>query len=1002
MTTALPVLRNDAGPSVHPNIYPRNLLTEFDLKDNRYPSLTPKSRGNLGHNPASLSADLATMERRSNHDAQLARRSFDPQGVQGSPPRNAERPPSQGREGTASRRGAQTPETAKSQSQQPQDSSRSSLSYALPENVPRRVVERYSLDGNAPPAANDKSQTPTETGRQNGREFSVDTPTRSNTPQPAKPIVNAEIPATLFASTPRHPDVALASSASATTNGNQFPPIMPLSASPNYVPPVASRNRTYPQQPTYINPSNPPNPVDAVYTPMPPPQEEVCVECAMRDQDMADVDVTSPGVWDRTSDVLFEELKQREEEERAKGIVNPDPNRPRAVGGKLTEQNLKIWLSINPREPASRQQTLNTYVKSQRALLEAEALAHAQAMQEAKRLDSKMRDAYSQLRRSAYDLGNTPAPTDDSGGVRIKPPHSPTGQNYTQSHLRSQSREVTLLENGMIVEHVDVRREEKEAKERRRKEEKRARKSSRSSVMDATSVISGQSIGPYPDSSLKPHSGYSHSTSGRPNSVFTGSNDRPDLPRAYSQASFSDVHSLNSSSPKRKFFGVRNLSTGWRSQDSLAPSFAPSGMSGSMVDMHVALQREDRRKTLLSPNDANTSRRSTLWHSDLPADISATAAEEKAKKKKSGLIKWWRMVTGHNKPDTLQVRDSSLEKDDDLPLAPPPPLSYLVGRSSPDHISPRHANSIPPPLGSPMFGQSGSSVSPPTAPSSALPSPTSTRPLNGDPDVTLAGDDSGSNKNKSNEWRLHPVSSEPNLRQSAVNQEPIPPVPSLPNGGNQRVSMAISREKSLPPIPTDEAPAFATPADRPRTVYTYDPRPLPPGTRPPHDFLPPSAPFQSDSRRQSFSGVTSKPNLLIQTMPVTQFDPRQSRYDEFGDSRKSLARLDWDSDDTQGRRALSPLPNSTTKRKSKFGFSSLLGGKKSKEQEGYSDYAAQPFPTLGGGRYDDGSAPGSFENQRTNRTSILSRKPLNELVSQDPEFVAYRYPSTEQRLDLLR
>lgn len=212
-------------------------------------------------------------------------------------------------------------------------------------------------------------------------------------------------------------------------------------------------------------------------------------------------------------------------------------------------------------------------------------MAHTQAMQEAKRLDSRMRDTYSQLRRSAYELGSTPAPTDDSGAVRIKPPISPVGQNYTHSHTRSQSRDVTLLENGMIVETVDVRKEEREARERRRKEERRARKSSRSSVFDATSIMSGQSGGQTSDT-LRPRPVHSSASMPRPNSVFTAAgHERPDLPRAYSQASFSDVHSLGSTSPKRKFFGMRNLSTGWRSQDSLAPSYAPSGISGSMMDM---------------------------------------------------------------------------------------------------------------------------------------------------------------------------------------------------------------------------------------------------------------------------------------------------------------------------------------------------------------------------------------------------------------------------------
>ena len=206
-----------------------------------------------------------------------------------------------------------------------------------------------------------------------------------------------------------------------------------------------------------------------------------------------------------------------------------------------------------------------------------EAHARVQAMQEAKQLDNKVRDAYTQLRSSAYDLGSHAAIADDTGGVRIKPPKSTSPAGH--SHNLSQSREITLLENGMIVEHVDVRREEREAKERRRKEERRARKSSRSSAVDVTSIISVGSNGLHTDhgASLKPYSRYSHTSSVRPISILTAPNERPDLPRFYSQASLSDVHSLGSDSPKKRFFGFRNLSAGWRSQDSLAASAMTGG-----------------------------------------------------------------------------------------------------------------------------------------------------------------------------------------------------------------------------------------------------------------------------------------------------------------------------------------------------------------------------------------------------------------------------------------
>ena len=155
------------------------------------------------------------------------------------------------------------------------------------------------------------------------------------------------------------------------------------------------------------------------------------------------MDVTSPGVWERASDAAFEELKQREIDDEANGVVVDYQSRPRVQGGRLTEQNVKLWLSIvsikhilqsnqltfflleNPREPASRQQALNIYTKSQRTLLEAEALAHVRPMQEARQLDNRTRDAYSQLRRSAYDTGNSASASDDLGGVRIRTPDSP-------------------------------------------------------------------------------------------------------------------------------------------------------------------------------------------------------------------------------------------------------------------------------------------------------------------------------------------------------------------------------------------------------------------------------------------------------------------------------------------------------------------------------------------------------------------------------------------------
>lgn len=42
-------------------------------------------------------------------------------------------------------------------------------------------------------------------------------------------------------------------------------------------------------------------------------QEEVCLECMMRDRDLADIQVNGPGCWSRQSDADWDELKWREE-----------------------------------------------------------------------------------------------------------------------------------------------------------------------------------------------------------------------------------------------------------------------------------------------------------------------------------------------------------------------------------------------------------------------------------------------------------------------------------------------------------------------------------------------------------------------------------------------------------------------------------------------------------------------------------------------------------------
>jgi hypothetical protein len=237
--------------------------------------------------------------------------------------------------------------------------------------------------------------------------------------------------------------------------------------------------------------------------------------------------------------------------------------------------------------------------------------------------------------------------------------------------------------------------------------------------------------------------------------------------------------------------------------------------------------------------------------------------------------------------------------------------------------------------------------------------------------------------------------SEPDLR---LHNLQIPQFPTFPNGAARPT--LLSRDKSLPPIPVGETPAQVLPSDRPKTFYALESTPKMSS----RDLAPPEAPFRTADRRQSFGGITSKPNLAYQTVPIIRpvdFDSGRSfgrRYDEFGSSRRSLGVLDHIQENQV------PQP---AKRKSKFGLSSLLGKKNDKrEQDGDNQllaslpYDAQDDMTTTG--YATSTSRHSGTSAANMRMSTYSRKPLEELVQQDTEFLAYRYPSNGQQLDLLR
>ncbi|KAI0051907.1 hypothetical protein FA95DRAFT_1602388 [Auriscalpium vulgare] len=912
--------------------------------------------------------------------------------------------------------------------------------HTLPSASPPRVNEQYSAAELFPtsPASSGDANKPQPAA--NSRSLQ-ESPVAQRGPWPAPMDETQQEP---YPNRPPAPQTPTLSPSPAMMTG-------PQSYTSPITIPVSPNLRAPAQQPTYITPAASPNAMNPIFS-TPAQGEEVCVECAMRDQDMVDVDVTSHGIWARESDVAYEELLRRELEEEDLGVPATD-DRPRARGGRLSEPNMKLWLSLNPKEASSKRNALEAYIKAQRSLLEAEALAHARAMQESRQIDDRMRDAYSQLRRSAYELGTSATPTDDTGGVRIKAIRSSTVPNA--SVMSAHGREVTLLENGMIVEHVDVRREEREERERRRREDKRARarKSSRGSAIDVASMYSSTSPLPHTDSGFHLSASPNRYSTSRPMSVLTAPMDYPSrgMPHAQSSASVEAQSMISgSASPNRRtrFFGLRNFSTGFRSSDSLAPS----GFSGSMVDMHVALQRENARMAQEPVPSAVVQPTISGWRNStalVPQRGMEEATDDKPKKKKKGLAKIWKLVTGSSRGDSAAAANNgsqsrSLDRgahDDDYPLAPPPPLSYLVGRSTGEHggNALRHVStpSLPSSV-SPNYALSSAGVSPPTAPSSLLPSPTSSRPLgapedrdgrktsaNMDPDAEYPSPVEEEPSQLPPQRNVHPVTSEPDMRRSSqIMSSPAPPMPRLPSGvqgrpesmAQERPESMAWREKSLPPLPGEIAARYQTHPSlepRPRTLFSYD-------MRVGEQSMPLAAPkaqfLQPEQRRQSFGGISTRPNLLIQTLPSRHpqyatdsfvggsSEKRPRPADQFGTLRGTLAQ----DGAAQNQMALAPPTTTPSKRKSRFGLATLLGRKvPPAEREGALLGVEFPAARSSGSEAmheammnDVGSSQGS--GHAFPRLSMSARKNIEELVDQSPDFVAYRYPSNEHNLDLLR
>ncbi|KAF8313476.1 hypothetical protein DL93DRAFT_1175271 [Clavulina sp. PMI_390] len=944
----------------------------------------------------------------------------------------------------------------------------------------------------------------------------------------------------------------------------------------------------------------------------PPPPEEVCIECMMRDRDMADVDVSTPGVWERESDVWYEELCRREVEDSRRGIKpgsSGNNARPTARGGALTEANLAVWLTMNPKEPAARWQTLEKYVHAQIELLAAENDAREATRRERGTQDSKVRDTFQYVRRSVAG-GESPAgPGVGAGGHRgeasvggergparasmgaesslgsagdrnsrgiklrasttydefdpyalngyakVSPggpassqtqpntpyspgpygyphPNGPPGSGSVTAKRRSQSkdRDVTLLESGLIMERVDLQREEREERDRRRAEEReerrRTRKVSRVSVSgippasgpiagygNGAPAAAGFSDGSSMHSASVPIQGVNYGGSRSQISLIPASpsmSNSPNVPAStYAARRMSSPMTLTPPARPRvpasggsnesafrhsgaRFFGFRHWSGAFGSEASLHHN------SGSMMDMHLGLEQDDMM--------LHAAQHEQPWTISQLVDEPEGALDEPPpiteKDKRSSIGRLWKKMTGGKEKSSggpSKRSQSRPAEDYTMPLDPPPPISYLVSRTPHDRSSQRHATSSSRQSQSIPNSPTPRTHSTPVSPGFGPPTINTQFIDPGSPTVGTSrysprdSDGSGGEDKRFSQYADAQYS--PYVAEDGMYERnewgPSQRLSMQPNNNSRRISVASS-DKDLPPLPNGAGPAQHPP---PMTSHSF------PALRPASsyeviDLRPPIVPFKSE-RRQSFSGRVSSlfggnngsksrldHDADLVPPPQSRFGPYAGpgnqeyaygnsngfyRAEEFGQSTPSLRR--WGSDDEPPMSSQLPIAHTTysiaSSRKEKRSsrstgrgltgrLSAIFGGnggsgphhtadrgtmslngsmlngggaesinRQSFDRDGYVRQDAMNGVGLApsdGERYArqrNGYPSASINNTRASRSEMALREsvssfvtfPRNSMASsrryeaaipQERDFVAMRYPTESERLNLMR
>ncbi|MBW0522495.1 hypothetical protein O181_062210, partial [Austropuccinia psidii MF-1] len=469
---------------------------------------------------------------------------------------------------------------------------------------------------------------------------------------------------------------------------------------------------------------------------------EVCIECMMRDRDMVGIDVISPGVWDRKSDIDFHQAMAQEENDsdqihsisqdhnhnhhllnshqnKSNENLNLDPNSSNQSypikkkrlgrGNPLTANALKTWTQMNPPAASHRWKTLKLYLAEQRHNLELEYRAKLSTQVESEWTEQLIRNSLDPINQSYRNQSDSNSRFD----VNFLNPIS--------SRLKSTQRgsTSTLLSTGILVEKLDVSKDEKEADKYRANDQK---------LSHISRPISSASINPngfFPSTSFKnskSNSHYTNSSNFKQTINQHSSSIRPPSPSHYSLTS------------RKSTFGesIRPISMWSRIRRSGSHSIFSLAPSGSMLDMHLGLSQDrDQSNPLFKPHlyhhqtnhsesllNQNKQFNPSLQQTQTPkinnpeiSQFTGTLEDLDQKRQKKKLKKTFKgflgklgigrkrsssidRISSPNPSNNLQRNKIINLNHDDEPLVPPPSLSVLA-REQQIHRRNRSALSLP-------------------------------------------------------------------------------------------------------------------------------------------------------------------------------------------------------------------------------------------------------------------------------------------------------------------